>query len=372
MPHSRALFTVAIVVLLTSPGCRTKDEQKDPAATVKRPDRSLVLSDAGAAYIRVEPARAATTARTRYFAGRVAFDERHVARLGPAAGGRVSSINVVTGDTVRKGDVLLTIYAPDVATAQAQLAQAKTARTLAEHAAERARSLQRDGAGSGAELQQAEAALAQAVSEERRAVAALGAVGGATSPTEYVLRSPIAGKVIERNVAVGAQVSPSSEKALLTVGDLSTVWVVADVFEQDMASVQPGAEASIQLLALRGRSFAGKVTHLSSVVDPLTRAAEARIELANAEGELKPGMSARVLIRGATVGTAEVPMSAVLARRDQFFVFVRQKDGSFAEREVELGDQHGEHATITKGLAAGEDVVTEGAILLDAEMIEGP
>jgi len=365
----------AIVYLSTSLmllGCPTKHDSGSAEAPShsRRADRSIVLSDASALYVRVEPAKAATAARTRSFAGRVTFDERHVARLGPAVGGRVSSINVVTGDTVKKGDVLLTIYAPDVASAQAQVTQAKTTRTLAERAAERARILKRDGAGSDAELQTAEAALAQAENEERRASAALGAIGGASGATEYVLRSPIAGKVIERNVAVGAQVTPSAEKTLFTVGDLSTVWVIADVFEQDLASVQPGAEATIQLLALRGKTFSGKVTHLSNVIDPLTRAAEARIELANADGDLKPGMSARVLMRGSLPNGSEIPVSSVLARRDQFFVFVKQKDGSFVQREVQLGDQHGEHATIMAGLTPGEEVVTEGAILLDAEANE--
>jgi membrane fusion protein, heavy metal efflux system len=363
--HSRALGAAALVLAIG--GCQNKHDQKGPLDHQRRADRSIVVSDAGAAYVRVERARRAETARTRHFAGRVTFDERHVARLGPAVGGRVSSINVVTGDAVRKGDVLLTIYAPDVATAQAQLAQAKTARTLAEHAAERSRILRRDGAGTDAELQEAEAALARARSEELRAAAALGAVGSATSPTEYALRSPIAGKVIERNVAVGAQVSPSAEKALLTVGDVSTVWVIADVFEQDLAAVPLGAEATIQLLALKGRTLTGKVTYVSTLVDPLTRATEARIELPNPDGELKPGMSARVSIQATPRGDAEVPMSALIARRDQFFVFVRQNDGSFLEREVQLGDQHGEHATISAGLAPGEEVVTEGAILLDAE-----
>ncbi|MCW5833920.1 MAG: efflux RND transporter periplasmic adaptor subunit [Labilithrix sp.] len=370
MPLRRALVLTGIGAVLL--GCRGKEPPRDAPDHLRRPDRSIVLSDAGAAYVRVEAARPATNPRLRSFAARVTFDERHVARLGPAAGGRVSSVNVVTGDTVKKGDVLLTVYAPDVASAQAQVAQARTARTLAEHAAERARTLVREGAGSDAELQQAEAALAQAKSEESRAVATLGAVGGATNPTEYALRSPISGKVIERNVAVGAQVSPSGERALLTVGDLSTVWVVADVFEQDLAGVEVGADAEIELLAQRGRKIAGKVVHVSSVVDPLTRAVEARIELANPSGELRPGMSARVAIRGAPLGNAEVPTSAVLARRDQFFVFVRRPDGSFVEREVQLGEQRGEHAIITSGLAPGEDVVTEGAILLDAELREAP
>jgi cobalt-zinc-cadmium efflux system membrane fusion protein len=364
----RLLYFAAFSALAAS--CTPKPEKEDPVPHMRRPDRSVVLSDASAAYIRVEPARTASAGRTRSFAGHVTFDERLVARIGPAVGGRVSSVSVVRGDDVKKGDPLMTIYAPDVASAQAQLTQAKTARALAERGAERARTLKRDGAGSDAELQTAESALATATTEEQRAQAALMAIGGAAGATEYVLRSPLAGKVIERNVAVGSQVIPGGDKPLFTIGDLSNVWVIADVFEQDLAVVKDGVDATIQVLAIKGKTYTGKVTHLSSVVDPATRAAEARLELENKDGELKPGMSARVLMQGATGPGAEVPTAALLARRDQFFVFVRQKDGSFLQREVHVASQHGEHATITTGLQPGEDVVTEGAILLDAEANE--
>lgn len=360
--------SIALVVLAV--GCTPKTEKEEPAPHGKRADHSVVLSDASASYVRVEPARTASAARTRAFAGHVTFDERLVARIGPAVGGRVSAVSVVRGDDVKKGDILMKIYAPDVASAQAQLTQAKTQRALAERAAERARTLKREGAGSDAEVLTAESALATAQTEEARANAALMAIGGAAGATEYVLRSPLAGKVIERNVAVGAQVSPGGDKPLFTVGDLSMVWVIADVFEQDLSLVKDGADATIQVLALKGKTYSGKVTHLSSVVDPSTRAAEARVELENKDGELKPGMSARVFMQGVTGPGAEVPTAALLARRDQFFVFVRQKDGSFLQREVHVAAQHGEHATISSGLQPGEDVVTEGAILLDAEANE--
>ena len=368
--RSLIFFAAVSSVASATQACTSKKEQEDPVQHVRRADRSVVLSDASAAYIRVEPARTASAGRTRSFAGHVTFDERLVARIGPAVGGRVSSVSVVRGDDVKKGDVLLTIYAPDVASAQAQLTQAKTAKALAERAAERARTLKRDGAGSDAEVQTAESGLATATTEENRAQAALMAIGGASGATEYVLRAPLAGKVIERNVAVGAQVNPGGDKPLFTIGDLSTVWVIADVFEQDLSVVKDGADATIQVLALKGKTYTGKVTHLSSVVDPATRAAEARVELDNKDGELRPGMSARVLMSGAAGPGAEVPTASLLARRDQFFVFVRQKDGSFVQREVHVASQHGEHATITSGLVPGEDVVTEGAILLDAEANE--
>jgi cobalt-zinc-cadmium efflux system membrane fusion protein len=366
----RTAHLLALGFLLFSAGCSGKKEQEDPINHARRPDRSVVLSEKSAAYIRVEPARPASTGRARSFAGHVTFDERLVARVGPAVGGRVSRVAVVSGDQVKKGDTLLTIYAPDVASAQAQLTQAKTAKALSERAAERARTLKRDGAGSDAELQTAESALATAQTEEARATAALTAIGGAAGATEYVLRSPLDGKVIERNVAVGGQVTPGADKPLFVIGDLASVWVVADVFEQDLAVVKEGSDSTIQVLALKNKTYNGKVTHLSSIVDPNTRAAEARVELENADGELKPGMSARVLVQGVTGPGAEVPTAALLARRDQFFVFVKQKDGSYVQKEVHVAAQHGEHATITSGIAPGDEIVTEGAILLDAEANE--
>ncbi len=358
-----------VLALLAAAGCRGRDESSAAPEVTLRADRSVVLSDASAAYVRVQAARA-PSAHVRSFAGRVTFDPRRVAELGPAVAGRVTSVRVVPGDMVKRNDPLLTIHAPDVATAQAQVAHARAARRLAEHAVARAQVLQRDGAGTEAELQQAEAALAQATSEEARATAALRALGSPGGVADYVLRSPIDGEVIERNVAVGAQVSPGTDKPLLTVGDLSTVWVIADVFEQDLGAVTVGADATVELFALKGRTFSGKVTHLSSVIDPVTRAAVARVELPNPDGALRPGMSARVFVRGGASQGAEIPTSALLARRDRFFVFVRQRDGSFAEREVQVGEQYGQHALVTSGLVPGEEVVTEGAILLDVEVNE--
>ncbi|MFO0640410.1 MAG: efflux RND transporter periplasmic adaptor subunit [Polyangiaceae bacterium] len=364
--------TPPVVALLLLFGCTTKPERSEPPPHFRRADRAVVLSEASSAYVQVEQARPAVAARAHSFAGRVTFDERKVARVGPPVGGRVSSVSVVTGDVVKKGDVLLTMYAPDVASARAQAAQAKNARSLAERAAERARTLFRNGAGAEAEVQVTESALAAARTEEARASSALVAMGGASASSEYVLRSPIEGRVLERNVAVGAQVPSSPDKALFTIGDLSTVWVVADVFEQDVANVPVGAEATIRVLALKGTSITGKVTHLSDVVDPVTRAAEARIELPNPDGVLKLGMSARVLVSDSAPVACEVPTSAILVRRDQYFVFVRQSDGSFAQREVWVASQSGDHTTISRGLAVGEAIVTDGAILVDAEANEAP
>ncbi len=363
------VFPLVVLVATVLSSCATKAEERPPSRE-RRLDRSIVLGDASSAYVRTEPAATASHEQSRALIAKVSYDEHHVARIGPPVQGRVASIGVVTGDRVKAGDVILTLSAPEIAGTQAQVSQAKTARMLAEKIEARSRMLVRDGAGTEAELQQAEAARVQAKNEEDRAVAALNAIGGAHGATGYQLKSPIAGTVVERNVSVGTQVSTDQATPLVTIADIASVWVVADVYEQDLARVRVGDEATVRVVAYPGRTFEGKITHVGDVVDPQTRSAPARVELANTDGALRPGMFANVDVRGVSAGAAEVPSSAILARRDQFFVFMRQNDGSYAEKEVRLGEQHGEHTTIVQGVKPGDLVVTEGAILLDAEANE--
>lgn len=351
-------------------GCRRHGESEPTPTHSKRADRSIVLSGQSAAYVRTELAAAARLEHSRSLVARVSFDERNWAKMGPPVGGRVASINVVTGDTVKAGSVLLTIHAPDIASAQAQVAQAKSARMLAEKGAARAALLVRDGAGSEAERQQADGQLVQAQNEEQRAIATLSAIGGAHGSSEYALRSPIAGTVVERNATVGMQVHADQDAPLVMVADLSNVWVLADVYEQDLSRVHVGDLVTVQTVAYPGRLIEGKITYVAGMVDPQTRAARARIELPNPDLSLRPGMFARVEVRGLGQGAADVPTSAVLARRDQFFVFTKNADGSYVQREVQIGDQRGQHTTIIEGIKVGDEVVTEGAILLDAETNE--
>ena len=336
----------------------------------KRPDNTVELRGASASYIRVEPAAPAERNSERSLVARIAFDDRKLAALGPPVQGRVSSIEVVAGDRVEKGALLLTLRAPDIAAASAQLTEAKTARQLAERNAERAKLLLEHGASSQAESQQADAALAQAQAEERRASDVLNAFGGSHGSNEYQLRSPIAGVVVERNVAVGTEVHADQDKPLLTVADLSTLWVMADVYEQDIARIHVGDEARVHVPSFAHEEPVGRITYIGNTIDPITRVAVARIEIANPDLSLRPGMFANVQVKGLSDGVVDIPIAAVLARRDQFFVFTKNPNGTFVQREVRPGEQHGEHVQILSGIAPGDPVVTEGAILLDAEANE--
>ena len=351
-------------------GCGNAARAEPGPTHAKTPDNSIELHGASSSYIRVESAAPAERNAERSLVARIAFDDRKLAAMGPPVQGRVSSIDVVPGDHVDKDALLLTLRAPDIAAASAQLTEAKNARLLAERNADRAKLLLDKGAGSQAEAQQADSALAQSRAEEQRAGAVLAALGGSHGSNEYQLRSPIAGVVVERNVAVGTEVHADQDKPLITVADLSTLWVLADVYEQDLPRIRIGDEARVHVPAFPDLEPVGRITYVGNTLDPITRVAVARIEIPNPGLSLRPGMFAKVQVKGLSDGVVDVPLAAVLARRDQFFVFTRNPNGTFAQREVRPGEQHGQHVQILSGLAPGEPVVTEGAILLDAEANE--
>ncbi len=356
-----------LVVALVAGGCEHITAPEVPPTHELRKDGSVVLKGGSAAFVKVETVQAATMPHSRTLVARVAFDERRLATIGPPVSGRVAAVEVVTGDKVKKGDILLTIHSPDIASVQAQVAEARSARILAGHTLKRTASLVRDGAASQAELQQAEAQLAQAEEEEHRATLSLSAVGGGDGSADYHLRSPIDGVVIDRQVAVGKEVNVGQDQPLMSIADLSKVWVIADLYEQDLGLVKVDAPVTVFTPALPGRKFPGKIVYVGDLVDSTTRAIRTRIEIDNPDTILRPGMFAQAVVETKSLNAVDVPVSAVLARRDQFFVFLQSADGSYHQQEVKLGEQQGAHVTLTEGVKQGDKLVTQGAILLDAE-----
>ena len=361
------LRTLALCSFCAVPPTGCSGDAHEPAPSHElRADGNVVLSGESMSYVRVEPAGEPPPTATRTLFARVSFDETKLEVLGSLVNGRVASVDVVVGDHVEPGQVLLTIHSTDVASAQAAVAEAIQQRQLAEQSAARAQQLVTSGAGSQAEAQQATTALANARLEEQRASQAVRVLGGARG-SDLELRAGRAGTVVERNVQVGNAVAADSGQPLIKIADLSTVWVLADVYEPDLPFVDAGDDARVLVQSLPDGNFTGRIATVSSVVDPLTRTAPARVVLDNAAGRLRPGMFAQVEVESAETAVAQVPTSAVLARRDEFYVFIQQHDRSFKQQIVTLGPARGEHVAILTGLRPGDPVATRGAILLDAE-----
>ncbi|HEX5658497.1 MAG TPA: efflux RND transporter periplasmic adaptor subunit, partial [Polyangiales bacterium] len=302
------------LALLALTGCH----REPPAqATKPRSHGQVMLDGASLDYVRVDPAGKPGATTARPLLSRISFDERRVSVLGTPVSGRVTAVNVVTGSPVKQGDPLLTIHSADVAAARSEVAQAREARMLAEQRAARARLLLQQGAGSEAEKQEAETALLTSKTEEQRAALALSSLGGAGSASDYVLRAPASGSVVERAVEVGNAVGGDQGQPLITIADLSKVWVVAEVYEHDVPYVQAGESAHVTVPSLGNRRYEGKIAYVGSVIDATTRTARARLELDNPDSALRPGMFAEMVVDAPERALAVVPTSALLARRDE-------------------------------------------------------
>jgi cobalt-zinc-cadmium efflux system membrane fusion protein len=304
--------------------------------------------------------------------GKVAFDEGKVSRVASPVSGRVVELRVQVGDRVRRGDPLVLIASPDAESAVADFVAARADEAVAQRALERASRLYADRAVSLKEVQQAEGDATKAHAARARAEARLEVLGidpaaPKTRATRYALRAPIDGVVVERAATQGMEVRADTGAPLATVADLGRLWVLADVYERDLSAVFRGEQAEVRVAAWPGRSFAGQVTHVGDLVDPQSRTVKVRVEVTNRELRLKPEMFARVALRG-TAGAPglSVPSQAVLSDGAASAVMIAAGGGRFEKRTVEAGPEQDGRVRILSGLKAGERVVVDGAIYLQA------
>ena len=183
--------------------------------------------------------------------------------------------------------------------------------------------------------------------------------------TQLVLRSPVSGTVLERGVLEGQFVG--ADTPLLTVADLSLVWVMADLYEMDMTRVHIGDAAQFTTDAMPGRIFVGRVEFVYPTVSSETRTLKARLAIENADGSLRPGMYGRVRVSGRGVHTLSVPGEAVVNAGEHSYVFIAHEGGRFEPRMVWTGMPEGERVQILKGVAEGDTVVSSASFLIDSE-----
>lgn len=291
--------------------------------------------------------------------GRVTFDERRVAQVTAYAGGRIERLYVnFTGDSVRRGQTVASIYSPDLfATQQEYL--------LAVRNRER---MQRSG------FADASGASNDLVESTRRRLMLFGMTAGQVRQLErqgkplYTtsIVSSVSG-VVTRKLALEQQYVAQGQP-LLEVADLSHVWVEADVYEQQLPNVQVGQKVTITSPATPGTELTGAVSFIQPVLTGATRTARVRIDLPNRGLQLKPDMYVNVRMFGPPAPPhIMVPASAVVDRGQKQYVWVETQPGTFEPREVRNGGRHGESVVIVSGLQDGDSIVIEGGFLLDSE-----
>lgn len=285
--------------------------------------------------------------------------------------GRIVSLNKQLGDEVKAGDVLFTIDSADLAQATADEAKAQAALRLARHNLERQRELDKSEIASRRELEQAQSDYEQALSEAARAnarLAQLGAKANAGAPLPggshaLAVRSPISGRVVDLMAAIGGYWNDTTAP-IMTVADLSHVFVTASAQEKDLAQIYAGQSATVKLDAYP-EPLPAKVRFVGEMLDPDTRTVKVRMLFDNRDGRLKPGMFAQATFLARPHSGILAPMTAVIQSGFYDRAIVEVAPWQFEPRTVKLGARIGERVEVVAGLKAGERVVVKDGVLLN-------
>ena len=308
--------------------------------------------------VRTEKASIRSIERQVRAAGRIEADERRTFVIAPKFEGYVERLHVnATGQAVAKGQPLFEVYSPELVSAQREYAIA----------AQGLQSLKNAGSEAQDGMKQlADSALLRLKNWDVSSEQIRGLAKSGDAKRTLTFRSPANGIVTEKKAVQGMRFMPGD--TLYQVADLSSVWVLADVFEQDIGFVRPGATAKLRINAYPDKQFEGKVTYVYPTLNAGTRTAQVRIELANPGGQLKPGMFASVELSSSAKGSAvAVPVSAVIDSGTRRVVLVQAKEGRFEPREVRLGMRSDDYVEVLEGVKEGEDVVVAANFLIDAE-----
>ena len=290
--------------------------------------------------------------------GRVDYDEKRLATISPKIGGWIEDLYVdFTGKFVKQGDPLLTIYSPELVATQEEYLLALQAKK------ELKKSSFPEVAGSGdslADSAKRRLKLWDITDEQIKILEESG-----QSKKTLTLYSPFTGFVLEKNAYRGMNVMPGV--TLFKLADLSVVWLIADIYEYELPFVRLGQQASVQLSYLPGEAFTGKAIYIYPALDPNTRTAKVRFEFTNPYGKLKPEMYANVEIKIRLGQKLVVPEGAVIDTGLRQMVIIDKGSGYFEPREVKVGSKVDDYYEVTKGLKAGERVVTSANFLIDSE-----
>ncbi len=302
-----------------------------------------------------------------------------IARVGAKVPGRLTKLAVGVGDAVKAGQLIAYVDAPELGKAKGDYLSAAAIARVTRETADREKALFEKKISSERDYRLAEAEATKARAEKEATEARLHSLGlseGALSQlsadqhssSTIAVTAPIAGMIVERAVSLGQMVEPQATIAVIM--DLRTVWLQVDVYEKDLAKLALKQKVTATVAAWPERTFEGEIQSIGAVLDRRSRTVKVRVVVTNADGALKPGMFAKVLLSGSSGEPRQglfAPAAAVQRDGDDFIVFVPVSDHEFQLRKVETGVATAEWVEIKHGLVAGEKVVTTGAFQLKSE-----
>jgi membrane fusion protein, heavy metal efflux system len=364
------LFLIAIVMALSA--CK---KAAPPIITPSQQDANILLADESMQkQIKISEVTSAEISDILRVAGQIDFDEQALTRIGSSVTGRVTNIFAQLGASVKKGETLAVINSSELSNSQLAYLKARSEKELYGRAVQRAKILFQADVISAAELQRRENEFEVSSAQTRAALDQLRVLGvspkaieelGSTGVIDSVasVTATIKGTVVERKVATGQVVQPSD--VLFSVADLSRVWAIAQVPEQQITQVKVGQSVQIDVPALGHEKLIGKLIYVGQTVDPESRTVLVRTELDNSAARLKPSMLAAMLIELIPTKRLVVPITAVVREQEIDYVFIEEKPSQFRLKSVKLSSEQNGQRFVLEGLSSGTRIVSDGAFHLN-------
>jgi len=369
-----AMFAVTSAILLSLAGCEGPVSNAAYSSSAKSSDNAelFTIPQDQMSHVQVLTVQPITLTRNLRLTGAVAYNSFRTTPVITQVSGPVSRVVVVPGQKVDRGQPLLYVASPDYSQLRTNYLKARDAYALAQKAYARAQDLYQHHAIAEQNLEQAESAEVQASGDLASSQAAL-KVMGITDPDALVkappsfevpVRAPIGGLVVEQDVSAGQLLQTSTTQCFM-ISDISTVWVLVNVYQKDLPYVRVGDTVTIQTDTYP-EAFHGRISYVAASLDPNTRTLQARIETSNPGDKLKKDMYVVAVVNAGTIPNAiALPDAAVLRdSENQPFVYAAASSNQFGRRSITLGESLNGQTEITSGLKAGDRVIGNGSLFL--------
>jgi len=373
LPHHRKtvvtvlglLFAILIIVILLK-YCFVTAKPKEAATPlfIRQGNTIIILQNSPLrTQMVLQTVSTSKTPHTVVLPGIIQADSNRTVNILPPMTGHLVSLNVTIGDEVKKGQVLAVIKSPGLAQAFADESKALSILKQSKEALNRARRVNHAGANAIKDIEQAQSNYAQALAEEKRARATLKSLGNNGSSLLRI-QAPISGMVTAVNYGKGSFINDPTA-SILTLTNIKTVWLTISVPEHLIADVAANQKVQVFLEAYPNQVWQGKISFVSNVLDPATRANATSISFDNPDGKLQPNMFAKVSVEIPQKEQIIVPLSAILMNNDTTSVYVETAPWTFVSRAVELGTEDENQVRILSGLKAGDRIVVSGGIFIN-------
>jgi len=350
------LFSIIILVILFSACTKKAEEVQTP--------RQFSLSETMREQLELDTARVETVKSSIMLTGKISFDEDKVAKVFPLAGGFVKELYVELGDYVKKGQVMAVIRSPEIAGFTKEGIQAQALLESSEKRLRAAEDLYKAGIIPELELLEARKNYEAAVGESKRIQDVLD-MYSAGKGAVYPIKSPVSGVVIQKNIALNMELRTEDISPAFIVGSIEDVWVMANVFESDIAKIEEGYAAEVTTISYPDRIFEGKIDKIFSLMDAESKTLKARITLRNENFDLKPEMFANVKVSyDQPLQKVSVANEALIFDKSRFFVMVYHGPADIETREVTVYQEGDSITYLASGLRAGEVVMTRNQLLV--------